>query len=388
MRLDRGCAGCCQTAKASENGSIRRLTVAQYQDTLQRLLGIKEDYTSLLPPDAVSKDGFLNNEQEMILSPLLIEAYFDVAKKALDTCIVDAEHKPTIQCLEMEFGRSINPSPCPDKLILGPNNLLLENSDFVVRELQPDKPFEYLPFRVRTKYRFFEGYEGNATVRGWRNYDSIYHAVYACMRGDRGYPKGDAYSVVPEGLALRPAIPNVGLFGVSTTYGPKANFKISLRELPKHGKLRVTVRAARYDDGLLLDAHTQPRHDDPHSIAADLSNSGEANVAVDHPGVYQLDVVYTPSEEPQRIEITLGGRHFSGMLQPAEEGASKERVVTAFLVLRLPEARLRLTAKYGDNSRLKGVTLSPISDESDLGRQFVAFERRSPTIGRISGAPA
>ena len=33
-----------------------------------------------------------------------------------------------------------------------------------------------------------------------------------------------------------------------------ANFKISLRELPDHGNFRVTVKAARYDDGLLLDA--------------------------------------------------------------------------------------------------------------------------------------
>ena len=371
--------------KRQKNGSVRRLTVAQYQNTLQWLLGIKEDYTSLLPPDAVSKDGFLNNEQEMILSPLLIEAYFDVAQKALDTCIVDGDHRPTIQCLEMEFGRAINPSPCPDKLVLGPNNLLLNNGDFLVRELQPDKPFEYVPFRMRTKYRFFEGYEGNSTVRGWRSYDSIYHAVYACMRGDRGYPKGEAYSVLPEGLALRPAIPNLGLFGVSTTYGPKANFKISLRELPKHGNLRVTVRVARYDDGLLLDAHTQPRHNDPNSIAADLSNSGEANVAIDHPGVYQLDVAYTPNEEPERIEVTLDGRHFSGMLNTAGGGTPEETVATAFVVLRLPKGRSRLTAKYGDNSRLNSISLTPIDEDSEWGRQFVAFEHRSPTLGAYLG---
>ena len=38
-----------------------------------------------------------------------------------------------------------------------------------------------------------------------------------------------------------------------STYGPKANFKISLRELPDYGRFRVTVTAAKYNDGLLLD---------------------------------------------------------------------------------------------------------------------------------------
>ena len=105
---------------------------------------------------------------------------------------------------------------------------------------------------MRTKYAFIEGYQGNDTVRGWRNYDSIYHAVYACMRGRPGYPKGQPYEMTPKGMLLRPAIPSAELFGIESTYGPHANFKISLRELPDSGRFRVTVRAAKYDDGLLL----------------------------------------------------------------------------------------------------------------------------------------
>jgi hypothetical protein len=64
-----------------KNGIIRRLTVAQYRNTIRDLLGIKEDLSGVLPPDAVSIDGFLNNEQTMLLSPLLIEAYFDIAER-------------------------------------------------------------------------------------------------------------------------------------------------------------------------------------------------------------------------------------------------------------------------------------------------------------------
>ena len=106
---------------------------------------------------------------------------------------------------------------------------------------------------MQRKFRFVEGYQGNATVRGWREYDSIYHAVFACMRGTPGYPKGLAYQALPNGLALRPAIPSREIFGQSSTYGPQSNFKISLRELPDTGHFRVTVKAAKYDDALLLE---------------------------------------------------------------------------------------------------------------------------------------
>ena len=181
------------TARArntQKNGSIRRLTVAQYRNTLRDLLGIEDDLTDVLPPDAVSKDGFLNNGQSMQLSPLLIEAYFDVAERALDLCVVDEESKPVIQKFRMDLGEAINPEPYPGTLILGALNRLLRNQDFTVTQLTPKKPFDFQPFVMRTKYRFIEGYQGNGTVRGWRDFDTIYHSVFACMRGNAGYPKG------------------------------------------------------------------------------------------------------------------------------------------------------------------------------------------------------
>jgi mono/diheme cytochrome c family protein len=66
------------------NGSVRRLTVSQYRNTLRDLLGLDEDLTEVLPPDGISKDGFANNAQTMVLSPLQVEAYFDIAEKSLD----------------------------------------------------------------------------------------------------------------------------------------------------------------------------------------------------------------------------------------------------------------------------------------------------------------
>jgi hypothetical protein len=220
---------------------------------LRELLLLDDDLTEALPPDAVSRDGFVNNTETLQLSPLLMEAYFEIAEQALNRSIVDPKKKPAIQNFRVDFGASINPEPLREELILGADSLLLNNKDFVVTQLKPNKPFAYEPYVMRTKYRFIEGYAGNDTVRGWREFDSIYHAVFACMRGNHGYPKGNAYSTVPQGLLLRPAIPSDEIFGGDGTYGPKANFKISLRELPDDGRFRVTVMAAKYNDGLLLD---------------------------------------------------------------------------------------------------------------------------------------
>jgi len=275
---------------APKNGQVRRLTVSQYRNTLRELLRLDDDLTVGLPPDSVSKDGFLNNKDTLQLSPLLTEAYFQIAEEALKRAIVDPGAKPRIQDFRMDLGANVNPAPLPEKLVLGAGSQLLENSDVLVTQPVPVKAFAFEPVRMRTKYRYIEGYRGNDTVRGWRDYDSIYHAVFADMRGSGGYPKGLPYSTVPQGLLLRPAIPSEELFDAGGTYGPKANFKISVRELPDDGRFRVTVTAAKYSDGLLLDpgAKTQPAQ----SGAVVWSEPGDpSSVTIPKSGIYQVDVI-------------------------------------------------------------------------------------------------
>ena len=277
-----------RTRVRDKNGTVRRLTVAQYRHTLRDLLGIEDELVDVLPADSVSADGFLNHGQSMTLSPLLVEAYFNIADKALDRTVVDVSRKPVVQSVRVELGRDINPKPFKDKLTLGALSRLLRNNDFIISQPVPKKAFEFEPFVMRTKYRFIEGYQGNDTVRGWREYDSIYHNVFACVRGSDGYPKGLAYQPGENGLMLRPAIPSAELFGIESTYGPKANFKISLRQLPDHGRFRVTVRAARVDDGLLLERGSVFRN-----------AAGDGAVVVEQP---TADV-----KDPQPVEIKMAG---------------------------------------------------------------------------------
>ena len=281
-------------------GAVRRLTVDQYKNSLAELLGLDEDFAVVLPPDGVSKHGFTNDVSTLLTSPLQVESWIEIAEKAIDAALVDASVPPAIQHFRMDLGRAINPEPLGESLILGANSHLLPNQDFVVTEPDLQKSFKFDPLPMRTEYRFNEGYQGNSTVRGWRDYSSIYHSVFACMRGDRGYPKGDAYQTIPSGLLLRPAIPTTEIFGESSTYGPKANFKIALRELPEFGRFRVKVKAAKYNDGLLLTGHgikplatpSGSRLDEQATQQIRLTAvDAEQAFEVKEAGVYQVDVL-------------------------------------------------------------------------------------------------
>ncbi len=320
-----------RTRRVSRNGLIRRLTVAQYRNTLRELLMLEDDLSDILPPDAVSKDGFLNNHERLELSPLLTETYFEIAEKALNRVIIDPKSKPSIQNFRLDFGSGINPKPVSERLILGAGSTLLTPEDFTVSQLTVKKPFPFEPFFMRTKYRFIEGYQGNDTVRGWRDFDSIYHAVFADFRGSGGYPKGKAYGTVPEGLLLRPAIPNDELFGADGTYGPKANFKIAVRELPDNGRFRVTVTAAKYDDGLLLDKGAASVEG-----AGIVVNGGSALIRT--PGVYQVEVhpasrATLPEPDTSKLNEGLAGswtldaepgaEQIKGKAKPAESPFGK-----------------------------------------------------------------
>jgi len=378
---------------AEKNGSVRRLTVDQYQNALSDLLGLRENLTDILPPDAVSRDGFLNNEQSMVLSPLLIEAYLEIADEALSLCLVDKNERPTIQTFRMDLGKSINPEPCPDKLILGANSLLLANDDFVVRELTPTKPFDFDALSMKKSFEFIEGYQGNATVRGWRKFGSIYHAVFACVRGTRGYPAGEPYEVGEDGLLLRPAIPSPEIFGRSSTYGPMANFKISLRELPDQGNFRVTVRAARYDDGLLLgqDADFQDEEDELAIDGGKLRDGMTSEVSIPRDGIYQIEVDFSPAPKA-KLSLSLGTRVFSGQLKPTKSKRSPEQLKlkegerrAAFMQVRLPAGKLPLKIDAAGDSRLSQIRFVRLDDESDAARRFKTFERRTPSLGVYMG---
>lgn len=361
--------------EAPRNGSVRRLTVSQYGNALRELLQLDEDLTDLLPPDAISKEGFTNQIDSLQLSPLQLEAYFQIAERTLDQILIDPAVPPVIQKFRMDLGRAINPEPCPDTLVLGALNHLLRNEDFVVTEPGIEKPFAFTSFRMQRQFRFIEGYQGNDTVRDWREFNSIYHAVFACMRGSEGYPKGRAYEVAVDGLLLRPAIPSPEIFGESSTYGPHANFKISLRELPERGRFRVTVRAAQVSDALILDGASVT---DASEVVASLSGdslAAEAKVSLAAAGIYRLDLRRKEgSGGNPEFTLTVGGLPISAVWQRPE-----------WSVLRLEAGEHTIRVEGAEVGSLERVDLVQVDESDPIASEFLAFEKRAPRLGVYVG---
>lgn len=357
--------------EAVHNGTVRRLTVPQYRNTLRTLLGLEDDLTDILPPDSMSVDGFRNNGTAMVLSPLLLETYFEIAEDALERCIVDVETPPTIETFRVDLGTNINPTPYVGTLILGAGSALLPNTDVLVSELQPEKPFAYEPFVMRTKFRFIEGYQGNGTVRGWRDFDSIYHAVFADMRGQGGYPKGRDHAIVPRAILLRPAIPSKEIFGESTTYGPSANFKIAVRELPKQGRFRITVVASKTNDALLNDASTRPRTNEEPVRTVVQQPDTTSTFLLEHAGIYQLDVHLSTAAKKKtpQLDLVLDDLTFSSKLRSP-----------AFLTMRLRSGEHTIKASLAGSMQPTEVVLTRLNPMDPAAMTFAKFEARNPKL--------
>lgn len=110
------------------------------------------------------------------------------------------------------------------------------------------------------------------------------------------------------------------MFDQDGTYGPKANFKISLREIPDHGRFRVTVMAAKYDEGLLLARGSFAQEG---SGAVTLKASAKPQpVTLPKSGVYQVDIHpaarIAPSSKPDASRLSQGlGGHWNIEGDPA-----------------------------------------------------------------------
>ena len=286
----------------ARNGSVRRLTVEQYHNTLRDLLGVEDLLAKALPADGVSKEGFRNNQDTLLLMPQMMETYFEIAEKALDLCLVDETKKPRIQCFRVELGKGLNKKPTADKLVLnGPN--LLPKANFLVRQVVPDKPFPFEPLAMRTKFRFIEGYAGNGTVRAWKDFEGIYHNVFAALNGKftGGLNYGRSHVFVPEGLLLRPRSPETQN-GNPPAQGPFPTFSMPLRELPRSGLFQLTVEAARYDDGYQPSSYLREA-----GIGFEVDVNGALAIKEAYPEESVTVFVHPPSREILKARLKKRG---------------------------------------------------------------------------------
>ncbi|MEM7476640.1 MAG: DUF1592 domain-containing protein [Planctomycetota bacterium] len=86
-----------ESIKGSSKGIVmRRINNAEYAYTMTDLLGLELDYAKDLPPDPVSKDGFLNNGQSLGMSSMQLQVYLRNARAALEKVLVEGEQPERI----------------------------------------------------------------------------------------------------------------------------------------------------------------------------------------------------------------------------------------------------------------------------------------------------
>lgn len=75
------------TVKSTQLGrwtGKRRLTVEEYNFTMQALFGVDAEFADMLPADPLSERGYRNDGERLGLSSLQVEAYLDSARRAVE----------------------------------------------------------------------------------------------------------------------------------------------------------------------------------------------------------------------------------------------------------------------------------------------------------------
>lgn len=141
------------TAKKSLGGNpIRRLTRYEYQNTMEDLLGVKMDFSSDLPPEGLSADGFKNNGSSMQMSPMQLEFYLQTARKALSKVIVSGD-----QPKAYKFQTSKSDATNQTKRRASKDNIITPGELFGVRMLNHplSGPFK---ISIKTRIKTVEGH--------------------------------------------------------------------------------------------------------------------------------------------------------------------------------------------------------------------------------------
>ena len=364
-----------------KNGSTRRLTVQQYQNLLEDLLGISDQLSNILPNDGVSVDGFSNNEDSLLLTPQLLENYFDIANRALDIFLSNNIKLPQIQSFRVDLGQGINKNPTTDKIELnGPS--LFNKKDYFISEIKPIKNFKYTTIDLKKTYDFQEGYNGNATVRKWKKFKGLHHSIFVGMIGrfTGGYNYGRSSILLDEGIALRPRSPE-SRGGKKEPKGPSPTLSILTRELPKEGILKITAEAARYKDAL------QPKNIfiDPKSDSFPIKNNDETSIDIKNKGIYQIDVIF---DGPPNDDVLIGdisGRTFSKRIKPPYQKSKDDRIIIPFMIVELNRDDKKIKITNGNGNNLRSFNLSLIPPDSETSKEFEKFNNRNPYISAHLG---
>ncbi|WDE97054.1 DUF1592 domain-containing protein [Lentisphaera profundi] len=218
--------GNLKLAKEKKRGEaktvVRRLTKDQYNNSLQKLLGLSIDFSNTLPPEAKSHMGFTNAGESMTISPLHIEYYQKIARNALDKAIGPKE-KPAVSKYRLDFAQ--NASKKVYAKIGGYQSINLDGKNYKISILDEND-------KVLTD---------NEIAPNGLKVEEIKKNI---MVGFRGSDDRSRWGMVEDGMVMHGSVPHVEK-APKSWQGANPNLKMLIRkDFPSEGDFVFRVTAS------------------------------------------------------------------------------------------------------------------------------------------------
>ncbi|MGJ8639074.1 MAG: DUF1592 domain-containing protein [Opitutaceae bacterium] len=384
-------------AKAGENtGVIRRLTKAQYTNSLNELLSLPVDFGAVLPDDGKSKMGFSNNGEVLQISPLHIDYYQKIAREALDKAIV--------------FGD--RPEPIRYKVTLG---------DGVGEGIRGAEfgGFQTAPLQSENFYTDVLDLYGEP--KSGKSIDSIRKNIGVGMRGSLN----GRYGIVEDGLTLYSGLPHKYV-PPRSWQGPSPNMKMVIKnDYPRTGDFVFRAEVARglplsTEEGLISLRKKVPAEVSDGTIVLNAKDaklrenlvlgkdgivapgelpewsSGELTLRVPKSGYYQLDLVhpYAPEDSMPAYRMSLDklGRSEERLkLNPSLAGQTE--IVTPMSLAYMKKGRYKITIGGKFFVGFRKILVSPLSEDNELAKKIAReagenakkYRKKNPSIRVFAG---
>ena len=310
-------------AKRKDNKSVmRRLTKAQYTNSLNELLEVSVNFGDVLPNDGKSKMGFSNNGNILQTSALHIDYYQKIAREALDKAIVFGS-KPQSKRYKVTLGKNLGCGESGAEFG-GYQTAPVNNEDLVVEILNGDGD----PIQTTIES------ENDPLTR-------IKNKIGIGMRGSAS----NRYNIVKEGMVLNSALPAKEVTPKSWQ-GPSPNLKLLIKEdFPRTGDFAFRVEASKGYHSTAIERLIDLRNDQPaitssktiNIVAKDLQYNNDfvlknkywlmpKDVAqyvdvkftyhIPKSGIYQIDLIhpYVSDDSTPSYRMSLLGRKKEGII--------------------------------------------------------------------------
>lgn len=222
--ITQGLEAAKQAKVGKQTKTLRRLSKAQYNYSLQDLFELDVDFDKDLPDDPLSEMGFSNHAELLQNSALHLQTFESIARKAVNAAI-DTSDKPKVHHYRLYFGKGI-----------GQGKQHTQSRGYMDRTISTDD------FRVEM---FDEA--GNKTPMAAEKQAQLLKYFSVSLRGSNP----NHFKLTDKGLTLFSAKPHLettiaGQYGAWN--GPSPNVSLQLKDLfPQAGPFAIRIKASKAD---------------------------------------------------------------------------------------------------------------------------------------------